>query len=483
MFRWSSDRLVVYSYPEVAGEEGDEQPSKRAVIMPPGSSFGSKCPLPLLLRVPGNAIELETESTGMTMYRSSNKRYLLRPDCELARRVEDLLKPFKRLRSGSNLVYSPAASSPGQDAEDSEMAEGGGADDAGAQLKCVAAAQGVAEGSEHGGRRSPAMDRDGDSPMLSADTDTAVHGSQRHMGGGGDSGGASEGPETSSFAMDAVDWVATATGAFSKKFSIESPGQVEEVVGGTPSWLMDTCSGGAGAVAGAPVDSQPGHAMDTVQGIPADEPIEATPCSPSPVNGLLGGHESEQTTAVPAPAPAPPAPPPPSRAETYLPLNPSSILGAVPAPEPLDRGGSSAVPPAGETTDAGMDSVAGAGEAVGEAAEHSSKKPAVRLLAVTEAGFTVGVAPQADAETRFFKLDVPTREAVGLFDVEAMSQVERHDSMAQLEIRNEYSLEDCIKVRPAFSTACARYYTSWGTVILCLPGVRWRPCGLHMKRM
>ena len=75
-------------------------------------------------------------------------------------------------------------------------------------------------------------------------------------------------------------------------------------------------------------------------------------------------------------------------------------------------------------------------------------KPAVRLMVVTEAGFQVGFAPQVDADTRFFKLDVPSREVVELFDVDAMSQVERHDSMAQLDIHNEYSLEDCIKVRP-----------------------------------
>ena len=63
MCRWSSDKLVVYSYPEVEGGVGKDLPSKRAVIMPPGASYGTKSPLPLLLRVPENAIELESEST------------------------------------------------------------------------------------------------------------------------------------------------------------------------------------------------------------------------------------------------------------------------------------------------------------------------------------------------------------------------------------------------------------------------------------
>ena len=41
MCRWSSDKLVVYSYSEVEGPGAEDQPSKRAVIMPPGASFGS----------------------------------------------------------------------------------------------------------------------------------------------------------------------------------------------------------------------------------------------------------------------------------------------------------------------------------------------------------------------------------------------------------------------------------------------------------
>ena len=76
---------------------------------------------------------------------------------------------------------------------------------------------------------------------------------------------------------------------------------------------------------------------------------------------------------------------------------------------------------------------------------------AVLAVGVADAGFEVGIAPQPDADTRFFKLDVPARDAVDLFDVDAMSQVERHDSVAQLDVRNEYTLEDCIKVRASAS--------------------------------
>jgi hypothetical protein len=90
-----------------------------------------------------------------------------------------------------------------------------------------------------------------------------------------------------------------------------------------------------------------------------------------------------------------------------------------------------------------------------EAAVQSSTKPAVRLMAVNEAGFQMGIAPQPDATTRFFKLDLHARDAGDLFDVDAMSQIERHESMAQLDIDNEYSLEDCIKVRCAFSVQFA----------------------------
>lgn len=447
--RWSHDRLVVYSYPEVDAEEGGNQPSKKAVIMPPGSVHSSKSPLPLLLRVPGNAIELESETapTGASMYSRSNKRYLLRPDCELARRVEDLLKPFKRLRSGTNLVYSPTASCPGQ-AADSTMTE---------SPDGMQAPQGVGEGIEQGGRGSLQLDRDGDSPMLSADTGAAANGTEPGACGSGDSDSRA-GPQPSS---DAVEGVATATGAF----SIQSPGKLTiGAVDGTPSWLMETSSAGsagAGAANGElGSDSQSGKDIDTVQGVPADEPAAGIPCPTSRgkgmVKGLLGGQEFDTTTAVPAAAQAPSPPSPPHAKHTGASVAPSdSIIGAVPAPEPLDLRANHASPVAesvGGQTETGGDLGAAAAEA------SDGKQPAVRLMVVTDAGYQIGFAPQADADTRFFKLDVPLKEVVDLFDVDAMSQVERHDSMAQLDIRNEYSLEDCITVRKLVQS-CVR--ESW----------------------
>jgi len=98
----SKDKLLVYHYPDDAADDKD---LKLAAIVPPGGTES----LPLLLRVPDTAIAIESVSVSTPSLRqfSSRKELSLRSDCELARRVEDLLTPFKKQRVHSNLVYSP----------------------------------------------------------------------------------------------------------------------------------------------------------------------------------------------------------------------------------------------------------------------------------------------------------------------------------------------------------------------------------------
>eukprot|EP00892_Ulva_mutabilis_P005555 jgi/Ulvmu1/3371/UM156_0028.1 len=99
---FNKDKLLVYHYPddEVVGVD-----LKHAAIVPPGGTDS----LPLMLRVPPTAIEVEplSSKTSNSGPFSGHKRLSLRSDCELARRVEDLLTPFKKQRVQSNLIYTP----------------------------------------------------------------------------------------------------------------------------------------------------------------------------------------------------------------------------------------------------------------------------------------------------------------------------------------------------------------------------------------
>ena len=92
----------------------------------------------------------------------------------------------------------------------------------------------------------------------------------------------------------------------------------------------------------------------------------------------------------------------------------------MPEPASIDMGTGSATEPTAQDVDGGT-APPPQEAADGDADAQGGGKPAVRLMVVTDAGFEVGIAPQPDADTRFFNLDVPARDAVDLFDVDAMS--------------------------------------------------------------
>lgn len=382
----NKDKLLVYRHPDDAE---DDSSYELAAIVPPGGNDS----LPFLFRVPNSAIAVErvTLASSAVGQSSGFKRLSLRSDCELARRVEDLLTPFKKQRVHSNLVYTPPDSDHTEDALDvNETTEDALGVQGNTELSAAVDVEMSRSFSDSTIRLSPAVGvtASGEKAASSLALGVPVHSVNSLIE-----------------PVEAQPDVHMA-GSRSGDEAAVNPCLNADVVDDLPAGAMDEeCP--ATAVYGL----RGGHA----HGSPISAADRSSPRSSQP----YGGVEAHGTIAVP-----------------HAPDNQLARLGAhtdVPGNNSAD-------------TDTSRPSVQEnhVNDNTGQA-EVSPCQPAVRLLAVQPNGIPLSTQAPA-SETHFFRLDVRMEDAKQVMDVEAMTKVEEHSSLEQLKEHHDYTLEDCIAV-------------------------------------
>lgn len=382
----TKDKLLVYQHPKDAE---DDSGYKLAAIVPPGSDS-----LPFLFRVPNSAIEVErvTLSSPVVGQSSGSKRLSLRSDCELARRVENLLAPFKKQRVHSNLVYTPPDTDHIQDVLDVIETD---AD--------ALAAQGSTE-------TSAAVDVE----MSRSFSDNTLRLSP---------------------AVGATASGEQAASSLALGVPIRSTNSLVEPVEAQPDVHM------VGSRSDDEAAATPCLNPDVVYDSPAGGMDEECPATAA--YGLRGGHAhgSPISSAADRSSPTSPRPYGGVEAEGTFALPHESKCQQ-------PRLGASADIPGKSSADTDTSKPSAQESHVTDAiqqAEITPCQPAVRLLAVQPNGMPLSTQAPA-CETHFFRLDVRMEDAKQVMDVEAMTKVEEHSSLEQLKEHHDYTLEDCIAV-------------------------------------
>lgn len=376
------EKLLVYQHGE---DSVNEKNHKLAAIVPPGGTDS----LPLLLRVPHSAVSVEHVTLpSMRVGQSSGcKRLSLRSDCDLARRVEGLLTPYKQQRVHSNLVYTPPGEEPAADSADVSEPD----DDA---IRAQSNAAGDVELS---------LCCSGNTVRLSPGAGVAASGEQ-----------------ASSVAL-AVPVVSVAP--LSER-------------GETPR----DCD-----MADARQDDEARVKPSVISDAAEDPPVRLMDedCEPVLAYGLRGGHAQGSPIGSATDGPGPGSPRPCAAAEAAgtiaLPYVPKLAVHGIGVGTDIPDGFALDTSPV-ETSKEWR----GAADTI--EADTAQAQPCARLLAVQANGHPLLTLPSV-TDTCFFRLDVRMDDAKQVMDVEAMTKVEEHSSLSQLEENHDYTLEDCIGVR------------------------------------
>lgn len=98
--KFSVEKLIVYKY--ASHSVGPLGGGRQTIVLPPKDVIGTIKPLPLLLFVPPDSLQLEPEDAGAAPIGAltvSSPRYVVRHGSALCDHVGDALRPFKRLRA------------------------------------------------------------------------------------------------------------------------------------------------------------------------------------------------------------------------------------------------------------------------------------------------------------------------------------------------------------------------------------------------